>query len=279
MASGTGSKHPVLRISYEQLTRRAKVLVEAERDAEVSHPEREIATFSQGRPGTTKSSRKSQTEPREPHQHVYEGVLPRSESNEFEEGERRNSSGGLLQIKPTTLVAGLSRNPKPEYSDRRRRRASDSQRESLQSSSRRRHEEAPYQGRSQEDMDREKSGYKMRGDEPRVAYSESSGRKRGSKSGDLQTSEPADSASREKRIPPDSLSKEALGGGQMRRHSGEKTGLDPEVAGLLADMKHNRKQMERVLFQWQGGQVKFKEIHQIWLVGLRLCMLFKILNH
>ena len=51
------------------------------------------------------------------------------------------------------------------------------------------------------------------------------------------------------------------------KRKGKDKGLDPDVAGWLADLKHHEGQMEKVLSRWPGDAAKFDQIVQIWLVG------------
>ena len=70
-----------------------------------------------------------------------------------------------------------------------------------------------------------------------------------------------------------------LGGEGRRRHSSEgsprtrgndreKSALDSELAGLLADVKHCEGQMERAVSRWSGTSAGFDSLVKMWLVQI-----------
>ena len=278
MASGGNRKLPELRITNKQLEKRSRELArgnhgglqQQQSDGSLGHLGGKYQDYFDV---TTSSKHESD------HQKLGNSI---SEEETFSKSVKppQETGGGLFQIKP--IQSADSRESGRSYAPGERNR------QVLAERHRRGKSDCLWQQQSSARMSDVENESSLTVEDRQVTPKESDGRcdlnARGLIQVDKSVLEAASTRKRGGGRPNKGAHRAAregasrpLGGEGRRRHSSEgsprmigkdreKSALDPELAGLLADVKHWEGQMERAVSRWSGKFAGFDSLVRIWLV-------------
>lgn len=262
MASGRDRELPVLRITYDQLVRRSRVI------AGECRPHRQFESVIPAE--RRNAAGLDLLEEDKPQQKSHERKRSIEGGRKASETLQTDNTRGLLQIKPTIAVPEEnptqsvdSRERKPQHEVERRRK-SDSHREPYTFATKGWKEDGRTRGDVQRRRDSEE---KTRGmiQVDQSVLAEASKKRRGSKPLKPRPQNEA-TGSYDNNLKKRSSS---IDGSGRRSSTQEQQGkgkmvLDPEVASLLMDIKRREGQVQSVLSRWSGDPAEFDRITHIW---------------